>query len=47
MEEWKEKRTKEKLEENLEKELLENKKEELDLHKRNLAELRLKIKINN
>ena len=47
LETWQEEQEKNKLEENLEKELLENKKEELDLHKRNLAELRLKIKSNN
>lgn len=47
LEEWKENRNKEKLEKNLAKEILENKEEELDLHKRNLAELRLKIKSNN
>ena len=47
LETWQEEQEKNKLEVNLEKELLENKKEELDLHKRNLAELRLKIKSNN
>ena len=47
MEEWKEQRQEEKLKENLKKEISENKKEESDLHKRNLAELRLKIKSNN
>ena len=47
MEEWKEQRQEEKLKENLKKEISESKKEELDLHKRNLAELRLKIKSNN
>ena len=47
MEEWKEQSQEEKLKKNLKKEIFDNKKEESDLHKRNLAELRLKIKSNN
>ena len=47
MEKWKEEKNEEKMKENLEKELQENKKEEQDLHNRNLAELKLKIKSNN
>jgi len=43
LEQWKEETQEKKLKENLEQEIQENKKELQDLHKRNLAELKLKL----